>query len=131
MALPIAVPNCIWNASIALTRASRSSVAACATCALPAKVTRPTSMLRGRSRRKSLAASCAAARRVGCTSSTRMLSETSIASMTVERAHGSVSRAVGRAAANSSTAQASQSSAGGTWRRHVGTAAARTRCSEL
>ena len=74
-----------------------------------------------------LAASCAAARRVGLTSCTRMLSETSMASMIDVRAHGSVSLAIGRAAASSKAAQASQSSAGGTWRRHdVRPAASRT-----
>ena len=55
--------------------------------------------------------------RVGLTSFTRMLSDTSIASMIVDRAQGSVTRAVGRARASSSTASASSKSAGGTCRR--------------
>ena len=117
MALPIAVPYCIWNASIALTSEARSSVAAWATCALPANVTSPTSMFLGRSRRNSFAASCAAARRVGLTSLTRMLSDTSMASMIDDLAQGSVSVARGRAAANSSSEHATRSNAGGTWRR--------------
>jgi hypothetical protein len=71
--------------------------------------------------------SCAATMRVGLTSLTRMLSETSIARMTVVRDHGSVTIAVGRAAAKSSSERAIRSSAGGTWRRHIRrSAAART-----
>ena len=54
--------------------------------------------------------------RVGLTSFTRMLSDTSIASMIVELDHGSVTRAVGRARANSKTDSANQKSAGGTSR---------------
>ena len=56
--------------------------------------------------------------RVGLTSLTRMLSDISIASMIVELDHGSVTRAVGRARANSKTDRANQKSAGGTCRRH-------------
>ncbi len=125
MALPMAVPNCIWMASMAPAMAARSSVACCATCAVPAKVTSPTSMCAGTSARKALAASCAATMRVGCTSVTRMLREMSIASRMVDLAKGSVTRAVGRASASSSRASASHISAGGTWRRQCGPAAAR------
>ena len=126
MALPRAVPRCIWMASIAATSAGRSLVARCATWAVPAKVTSPTSMRRGTSARKALAASWAAAMRVGFTSVTRMLSDTSMASRIVVRAPGSVTVATGRASASSSTASASMTSAGGTCRRHEGPAAART-----
>ena len=80
---------------MALTSDARSSVAAWTTCALPANVTSPTSMFLGRSRRNSFAASCAAARRVGLTSLTRMLSDTSMASMIDDLAHGSVTDASG------------------------------------
>jgi hypothetical protein len=112
---------------MAATSDSRSSVAAWATWLLPAKVTSPTSMSLGRSRRNSLAASCAAASRVGLTSVTRMLSDTSMASMIDDRAQGSGTRATGRAAASSNMEQASSTSAGGTCRRQLcRTAAART-----
>ena len=56
--------------------------------------------------------------RVGSTSLTRMLNDTSIASMIVELDHGSATLAVGRARANSRTNKANQNSAGGTCRRH-------------
>ncbi len=118
MALPMAVPICIWMASIAPMREGRSIVACWATWALPAKVTMPTSMFWGNSCRNVLAASCAATMRVGLTSFTRMLSDTSIASMIVEVDHGSVTRAVGRARLNSKTDSANQKSAGGMCRRH-------------
>ena len=124
MALPTAVPRCIWKPSMAATSDARSSVARWATWLLPAKVTSPTSICLGRSRRNDLAASCAASSRVGLTSLTRMLSDTSIASMIVERAHGSGTCAAGRAAASSSPVQASRSNAGGTCRRHWRPAAA-------
>ena len=69
----------------------------------------------------------AATMRDGLTSPTRMLSETSIASMTVVRDHGSVILTAGRAAAKKRSEQATRSSAGGMWRRHVRrSAAART-----
>ena len=64
--------------------------------------------------------------RVGLTSFTRMLSDTSIASMIVDLAHGSVTGAVGRARASSSTDSASKNSAGGTCRRHWRLDASRT-----
>ncbi len=118
MALPMAVPICIWIASIALTSEGRSSVARCATCALPAKVTRPTSMCGGTSARKALAASCAATMREGFTSSTRMLREMSIASRIVDLAQGSDTGAVGRASASSNNDRATKISAAGTCRRH-------------
>jgi hypothetical protein len=70
-------------------------------------VTRPTSTFLGSSARNDLAASCAAAIRVGLMSPTRMLSETSIASMIEVLAQGSGTRATGRAAASSRPAQAS------------------------
>ena len=118
MALPMAVPYCIWMASIAPTSGARSSVACWATWALPAKVTSPTSKCGGSSARKVLAACCAATMRVGSTSATRMLREMSIASMIVERAQGRVTDAIGRASASSSSASARNTSAGGTCLRH-------------
>jgi len=75
-------------------------------------------MWRGSSSRKAFAASCAASIRVGTTSPTRMLSETSIARMIVDCVQGRVMRAVGRARATINTVIASNSSAGGTCRRH-------------
>jgi hypothetical protein len=57
----------------------------------------------GNSCRNFLAASCAATMRVGLTSFTRMLRDTSIASMIVDLAHGSATGAVGRATASRST----------------------------
>ena len=78
----------------------------------------------GSPRTNSFAASCAASMRVGLTSLTRMLSDTSMASMMVDRAHGSGTRATGRAAATSMTAKASRSSAGGRCRRQCRPAAA-------
>ena len=62
------------------------------------------------------------------TSVTRMLSDTSMASMIEDLAHGSVTGARGRAAANSSTAQAIKSNAGGTCRRQWRLDASRTTC---
>jgi hypothetical protein len=56
MALPMAVPICIWMRSIASISEGRSSVACWATCVLPAKVTMPTWMSRGTSCRNALAA---------------------------------------------------------------------------
>jgi hypothetical protein len=103
-------------------------VACWATWAVPAKVTNPTSMRLGTSRRNALAASCAAVMRVGLTSATRMLSELSIASRTVDFAHGSVTGAVGRARASTSSDRAARTSAGGTCRRHGRPAAGRTMC---
>ena len=88
-------------------------------------------MLFGKLRRNSFAASCAASIRVGMTSLTRMLSDTSIASMIVDLAHGSVTFTRGRAAASSSTAQAMSSKAGGTCRRHAPLALSRTTCKVL
>src|SRR5437763_5211226 len=125
IALPIAVPVCIWKPSMAVTSDSRSRVARCATWLLPANVTRPTSTCLGKSRRNSFAASCAAASRVGLTSLTRMLSDTSIAIMVEVRPQGSGTRATGRAAAKTSHRQASSSKAGGTWRRQLRAAAPR------
>ena len=96
-------------ASIAPTSEGRSIVACWATWALPAKVTRPTSMLLGQLAQE--ASSPLPARptmRVGLTSFTRMLSDTSIASMIVDLAQGSVTGAVGRATASSSTRQCQQ-----------------------
>jgi hypothetical protein len=125
MALPMAVPYCIWMASIAPTTDGRSSVAACATWAVPAKVTSPTSMWRGTASRKALAACWAATMRVGLTSCTRMLREMSIASRMVDLAQGSVTGALGRASASSISDSATKTSAGGTCRRQRGPAAAR------
>ena len=51
-------------------------------------------------------------------SPTRMLSDTSMASMMVVRAHGSVTRDTGRAAATERPARATRRSSGGRWRRH-------------
>ena len=104
---------------MAATNEGRSSVAACATWLLPAKVTRPTSICVGKSFKNSLAASCAATRRVGLTSLTRMLSDTSMVSKMVERAQGRGIDATGRAAASRSNAQASHNSAGGRCRRQL------------
>jgi hypothetical protein len=126
MALPMAVPYCIWMASIAPASEGRSIVARWATCALPAKVTNPTSMCLGTSFRNALAASCAATMREGFTSATRMLREMSIASRIVDLAQGSGTGAVGRARASSSSARAKKISAGGTCRRHGRPPASRT-----
>ena len=57
--------------------------------------------------------------RVGLTSVTLMLRDTSSASRTVDFAPGSMTRPTGRARASSSRASASSSRAGGTWRRKV------------
>ncbi len=117
MALPVAVARCSWKLSIAVTRSSWLVVGSCATCALPAKATMPTFTLRGRSLMKLLAASCAATSRLGCTSAARMLPETSIARMMVCWFDGSITTAIGRAAATSIAASASRNRKGGTWRR--------------
>ena len=63
------------------------------------------------------AAACAAASRVGFTSSARMLPETSIARITVSCCEGSVTSAAGRASATIISASAARKSAGGTCRR--------------
>ena len=120
----MAVPYCIWMASMALTTDGRSTVACCATWAVPAKVTRPTSMCGGTVATKALAASCAATMRVGLTSCTRMLREMSMASRMVDLDHGSANRAVGRDSPSISRHSATNTSAGGTCRRQRGPAAA-------
>ncbi len=85
--------------------------------ALPAKATTPMRVLEGVSLMKARAAACAAARRVGLTSSARMLPETSSARITVSCCVGSDTVAAGRASASSMRVSAASSSAGGTCRR--------------
>ena len=63
------------------------------------------------------AASWAAAKRFGLTSTARMLPETSSARITVSFCDGRVTLETGRAAATSIAVTASRNSAGGTWRR--------------
>ena len=87
-----------------MIRSSRFTVGNCATWALPAKATMPTFTVRGNSFRKPLAAFCAATSRLGCTSAARMLPDTSIARMMVCWLEGSITTAIGRAAATSSAA---------------------------
>ena len=64
-----------------------------------------------------MAASCAATSRLGWTSVARMLPDTSIARMMVCWFDGSMTTAIGRAAASSMAARASRNSSGGMWRR--------------
>jgi hypothetical protein len=85
--------------------------------ALPANATMPMRVVRGVSLMNAFAAACAAARRVGFTSSARMLPETSIARITVSCCVGSVTMAAGRASATSIAASATRKIAGGIWRR--------------
>ena len=63
------------------------------------------------------AASCAAASRVGFTSTARMLPDTSIARMTTSCCDGSVTTATGRAIATIISVSPTRNSAGGTCRR--------------
>ena len=79
----------------------------------------PTFTVRGSSPMKALAAFCAATSRFGCTSVARMLPDTSIARMMVCWFDGSVTTAIGRAAAMSIVASASRNRTGGMWRRTV------------
>jgi hypothetical protein len=92
-------------------------VGGCTTEAVPANATTPTRTSRGSSVMNCLAAFWEACRRFGCTSAARMLPETSIARMMVCCCVGRVTTAVGRELATPSTASATSSSAGGTWRR--------------
>jgi len=117
IALPVAVARWSWKRSIAATMSSRLVVGACTSAAVPANEMTPTRTSRGSAPTKLLAASCEATRRLGFTSSARMLPETSIARMIVRSASGSVRTAVGRALASSKSAIVASSSAGGTWRR--------------
>ena len=119
MPLPIAVPRCSWNLSIAATRSSRLRVGGCTTEAVPAKATIPTLTLRGSSAKNALAASCDAARRLGLTSVARMLPDTSMASMMVCWSDGKVTTANGREEATSMAVNDSKNSTGGTWRLKV------------
>src|SRR5438309_1817917 len=97
MPLPTAVACCSWSCSIALSTSSRLRVGGCTSAALPAKATMPMRVVPGMSLRKARAAACAAASRVGFTSSARMLPETSIARITVSCCEGNVTTAAGRA----------------------------------
>ena len=117
MPLPIAVPRCSWNLSMAATRSSRLRVGGCTTEAVPAKATTPTLMLRGNSAKNALAASCDATSRLGLTSVARMLPDTSMASMMVCWSEGKVTTANGRDEATSMAPRASKNSTGGMWRR--------------
>ena len=119
MPLPTAVAFCSCSCSIAFSTSSRLRVGGCTSAALPAKATTPTRVLLGVSLMKARAAACAAARRVGLTSSARMLPETSMARITVSCCEGSVTTAAGRASASSMTMKAASSSAGGRWRRKL------------
>jgi hypothetical protein len=76
-------------------------------------------VVRGVSLTKARAAACAAARRVGLTSSARMLPETSIARMTMSCCEGRLITVAGRATASSMPTMASRKSSGGTWRRRL------------
>ena len=96
---------------MAAMTSSRLVVGACTTAAVPANETTPTRTSRGRLLTKDLAASCEATSRLGLTSSARMLPETSIASMIVRSASGSVMMAVGRDTANSSADRPAASAA--------------------
>ncbi len=120
MALPIAVARWSWKRSIAARRSSRFCVGGCTSAAVPANETMPIRVNGGWSAMNAFAASCAATRRLGCTSVARMLPETSIARMTVRCCEGSVTTAVGRAVASRSSVSARRNSDGGTWRRHPG-----------
>ncbi len=119
MPLPVAVPRCSWKRSIAAVTSSRLSVGACTTAAVPANWTTPMRTLRGSSVTKVLAASLAAVMRSGSTSVARMLPDTSMASMMVSCCDGRLITAIGRPAATSSAATASNISAGGKWRRQA------------
>ena len=77
---------------------------------------------RGGSAMNCLAAACAAASRVGCTSVARMMPETSIARMIVSCCVGSVMTAAGRAMARIIAASAPRNSSGGMCRRMRGPA---------
>ena len=117
MPLPMAVPRCNWNLSMAVTRSSRLRVGGCTTEAVPAKATIPTLMLRGSSAKNALAASCDATSRLGLTSVARMLPDTSMASMMVCWSEGNVTTANGRDEATSMAASENKKSTGGIWRR--------------
>ena len=99
--LPMAVPRCSWNLSMAATMSSRFCVGGWTTAAVPAKDTTPTRTPRGRSATNALAASCAATSRFGSTSLARMLPDTSMARMMVCCCIGSLTMAAGRATATS------------------------------
>ena len=75
MPLPIAVPRCSWNRSMAARISSRFWVGVCTTAAVAAKDTTPMRTFEGCSATKAFAAACAAEIRLGCTSMARMLPE--------------------------------------------------------
>ena len=117
MALPVAVARCSWNRVdrgdqvFAVDGRQLHHLGACRR----RRRCRP-SRVRGSSARKALAASCAATSRLGWTSVARMLPDTSIARMMVCWCDGSVTTAIGRAAASSIATMASRNSSGGMWR---------------
>ena len=115
--LPMAVPRCSWNRSIAARMSSRLCVGDCTTDAVAANDTTPMRVVFGWSATNARAASCAATMRLGLTSVARMLPETSIARITVSCCDGSVTTAAGRAIATSISARAPRNSSGGTCRR--------------
>ena len=119
MPLPIAVAFCSCSWSIALSTSSRLRVGGCIRAALPAKLTTPMRVVDGVSLMNARAAVWAAARRVGFTSSARMLPETSMARITVSCCDGSVIVVAGRASATSIRVSAPRSMSGGTWRRKL------------
>jgi hypothetical protein len=76
------------------SRSSRLRVGGCTSAAVAENSTTPMRVAAGCSAMNDFAAACAAARRLGCTSSARMLPETSIARTTVSWFEGRVITAV-------------------------------------
>jgi hypothetical protein len=102
----MAVPPLALSEARALRTASRSVVGGTRVSASLEKVTSPTWNRAGRRSRKRLAARCAAAIRVGSTSSAFMDPDTSMISMTVASSRGTGTRAIGRAAPSSRAVRA-------------------------
>src|ERR671918_1091557 len=117
--LPMAVARCSWNRSIAAMISSRLCVGACTTDAVPAKGTTPMRTFEGCSATKAFAAACAAEIRLGCTSTARILPETSMARMMVKCWDGKVITAAGRAMATIIVISATRKRNGGMCRRNL------------
>ena len=124
IASPIAVRSPSSRVSMARLAGSRSWVGSTLTDALPWKATMPMLILSGTLSRKRCAASIAACRRVGLTSSAAMDSEVSMASTTVPRLVGTFWVRCGCASARTSATMPMLKQTAPTWRfqsRRLGT----------
>ena len=115
--LPTAVRRPVVRLAIPSITTPRSTVGAWITAANPLNATNPIRVPAACCETKSMAARCAASRRLGSMSDAHMLRETSRASTIVRSAVGTATTAVGRAIASTSAAIAATKSANGTWRR--------------